>query len=152
MTVRLRRFIELEPYDAHAIWQLRQDVFVVEQGCPYSDLDGRDTEPGTLHAVLHHDGEVVGTLRILDDGNCWRIGRVTLARGARGRGLADDLIDAVLPELTDRPIVLDAQVGLTGWYASHGFTADGPEFLEDDILHLPMRRPRSSPDGASKFV
>ena len=141
MTVRLRRFTELDPVDAHDVWQLRQDVFVVEQGCPYSDLDGRDTEPETLHAVLHQDGEVVGTLRVLDDGDCWRIGRVTLARGVRGRGLADDLMAAVLPELTDRPIVLDAQTPLAGWYATHGFTPDGPEFIEDDIPHLPMRHP-----------
>lgn len=140
MSVRLRRFADLSAEDAYELWRLRQDVFVVEQQCPYPDLDGRDTEPGTVHALLH-DHHLVGTLRVLDDGDVWRIGRVLLARGVRGRGLANDLMEACLPELTARPIVLDAQSPLAGWYATFGFEVTGPEFLEDGIPHLPMRRP-----------
>ncbi len=141
MTVRLRRFGELAAHEAYAVWRLRQDAFIVEQDCPYPDLDGRDSEAGTWHALLEHDGAVVGTLRVLDDGDVWRIGRVVLAPGVRGRGLAEDLLDAVLPELADRPVLLDAQAPLAHWYATFGFAPDGPEFLEDNIPHLPMRLP-----------
>ena len=72
---------------AYEVWRLRQDVFVVEQACPYPDLDGRDVEDGTRHVVGWEDGDVVGYVRVLDDGDVWRVGRVVLAREARGRGL-----------------------------------------------------------------
>ena len=73
---------------AYDVWRLRQQVFVVEQDCPYPDLDGRDLEDATRHVVLLEDDTVLGTLRVLDDGDWARIGRVVLAPAARGRGLA----------------------------------------------------------------
>ena len=124
---------------AYAVWRLRQEVFVVEQECPYPDLDGRDPEPGTRHVLLEEDGALLGYARVLDDGDVWRIGRVGLARSARGRGLAEPLLAAALGACHGRDVVLDAQSPLQGWYASHGFTPDGPEFLEDGIPHVPMR-------------
>ena len=75
-------FAELDARTAYDVWRLRQDVFVVEQECPYPDLDGRDTEPGTRHVLLQDgDGALVGCARVLDDGDVWRIGRVLLAPG-----------------------------------------------------------------------
>ncbi len=133
-------FDALDPVTAYAVWRLRQDVFVVEQDCPYPDLDGRDPEPGTVHVLLHEDETLIGYARVLDDGTEWRIGRVVLARAGRGRGLADELMRCALLSCPGRDVVLDAQVPLAAWYASHGFVADGPEFLEDGIPHLPMRR------------
>ena len=132
---------ELSPRTAYDVWRLRQDVFVVEQECPYPDLDGRDPEAGTRHVLLTaHDGSLGGYLRLLDDGDELRIGRVVLARSARGQGLADGLVTAALAECGDRPVVLDAQSPLRSWYAGFGFEVAGPEFLEDGIPHLPMRR------------
>ena len=52
VTVRVLAFDDLDARTAYAVWRLRQDVFVVEQACPYPDLDGRDLEPGTRHLVL----------------------------------------------------------------------------------------------------
>lgn len=132
-------FEALETRTAYAVWRLRQQVFVVEQACPYPDLDGRDPEPGTRHVLLEHDGELVGYARVLDDGEVWRVGRVVLAPPARGRGLADLLVHTALQVCTGRDVVLDAQSPLAGWYASFGFEVAGPEFLEDGIPHLPMR-------------
>ena len=123
---------------AYDVWRLRQSVFVVEQACPYPDLDGRDTEPGTRHVLLEDDG-LLGYARVLDDGEVWRIGRVVLAPAARGRGLADPLMQTALSVCPGRDVVLDAQAPLTGWYATLGFEVDGPEFVEDGIPHLPMR-------------
>ena len=40
-----------------------------------------------------------------------------------------------------RPSVLDAQSPLAGWYATFGYEQTGPEFLDDGIPHVPMRRP-----------
>lgn len=136
----MQSFEELAPGTAYGLWELRQKVFVVEQECPYPDLDGRDVEPATRHVVLLDDGgAVVGCARVLDDGDVWRVGRVALDRSARGRGLADDVMRAALDLTGDRDVVLDAQSPLAGWYAKHAFEPDGPEFLEDGIPHTPMR-------------
>jgi len=132
-------FDRLDARTAYDVWRLRQSVFVVEQACPYPDLDGRDTEPGTRHVLLEDDG-LLGYARVLDDGEVWRIGRVVLAPAARGRGLADPLMQTALSVCPGRDVVLDAQSPLTGWYATLGFEVDGPEFVEDGIPHLPMRR------------
>lgn len=135
-------FSGLLPAQVYAVARLRQDVFVVEQECPYPDLDGRDLEPDTRHVLLEDmtDGSLLGYARVLDDGASWRVGRVVLSPPARGRGLADFVMDTALQVATGRPVVLDAQAPLAGWYAGFGFSVSGPEFLEDGIPHVPMRR------------
>jgi ElaA protein len=140
MNVVAISFEQLDTRTAYAVWKLRQDVFVVEQECAYPDLDGRDDEPGTRHVVLREGDELLGYARVLDDGDRWRIGRVVLAPAARGRGLADGLMTAALESCVGRDIVLDAQSPLADWYAGFGFEVTGPEFLDDGIPHVPMRR------------
>ena len=137
-------FSALDPLAAYGVWKLRQDVFVVEQHCPYPDLDGRDIAPETRHVVLEDEhGVVVGCARVLDElveRPVWRIGRVALHRTARGQGLGPRLLEAALAVCPDRDVVLDAQTPLTDWYAGFGFEVTGAEFLDDGIPHVPMRR------------
>ena len=140
MIISVLAFDELDARTAYDLWRLRQDVFIIEQACPYPDLDGRDLEPGTRHVVLREAEDLLGCARVLDEGDEWRIGRVVLARPARGQGLADGLMEAALQVCRGRDVVLDAQSPLAGWYATFGFVVTGPEFLEDGIPHLPMRR------------
>ena len=135
-------FDGLAPRTAYELWRLRQQVFVVEQDCPYPDLDGRDLEDATLHVLLLEDDHLIGCLRVLDDGVALRIGRVVVAPAARGRGLAALMMDQALAVCGDREVRLDAQTGLTGFYASYGFEVTGPEFDEDGVMHVPMCRPR----------
>ncbi|GAA1134821.1 GNAT family N-acetyltransferase [Nocardioides aquiterrae] len=135
-------FAGLDAETLYAICQVRQAVFVVEQECPYPDLDGRDLEPGTQHVTALLDDVIVGYARVLDDGDVWRIGRVLLTPPARGKGLADPLMQASLGLAQGRDVVLDAQTPLVDWYATFGFQVDGPEFLEDGIPHTPMRLSR----------
>ena len=141
ITVTALPFAALDAQTAYAVWKLRQDVFVVEQECPYGDLDGRDAEEGTRHVVLREDDRVIGGARVVDDATVWRIGRVVLAPDARGRGLADVVMETALEVCPDRDVVLDAQTPLAAWYAGMGFATDGEEFLDDGIPHVPMRRP-----------
>jgi len=138
-------FDDLDARTAYEVWRLRQDVFVVEQSCPYPDLDGRDVEAGTRHVVMREVDGVVGYARVLDDGEEWRIGRVVLAPAVRGRGLADQLLDKALEVCADRMVVMDAQTPLRAWYERFGFEVVGPEFLDDGIPHLPMRLHRQFP-------
>jgi len=136
---------ELDVRVAYALLRLRCDVFVVEQECPYPDLDGRDTEPATEHRWVHEAGEasvVLAYLRVLLDPAGRRVGRVVTAPGARGRGLAGLLVEQVVADHgSTSTVVLDAQRHLAGWYARYGFVRDGEDFVEDGIPHTPMARP-----------
>nr|WP_245852126.1 GNAT family N-acetyltransferase [Isoptericola jiangsuensis] len=133
----------LDPRTAYGMWRLRQDVFVVEQECAYPDLDGRDLEAGTRHVVLLDEGRVVGTARVLDDGDVQRIGRVVCHPDVRGTGASGELmraaVDAATQDAPEQDVVLGAQSPLVGFYGRFGFVVDGPEYLEDDIPHTPMR-------------
>lgn len=135
-----RTFGELSVDELYALLRLRSAVFVVEQECAYLDLDGRDTEPSARHVwAAADDGRPRAYLRVLDDGDERRIGRVVTDPSARSNGLAARLVAHVL-EHHRGPWVLDAQSHLTGWYARFGFTVAGDEFVEDGIAHVPMRR------------
>jgi ElaA protein len=140
--LRLRRaaFAELTPFELYGLCRLRVDVFVVEQQCPYPELDGRDTEPATVHLWFEADGEVLATIRVLDDGASRAIGRVATAAAARGQGLAARLIEEGIALAGDVPITLGAQAHLEGWYERFGFRRSGPGYVEDGIPHVPMRR------------
>jgi len=135
-------FADLDTNTLYALLKLRVDVFVVEQECPYPELDGRDTEPGTRHLWLAGQaGEPLAYLRVLDepDGSA-RIGRVCVSPDARRAGHAGTLLAAALALHPGRDAVLDAQTYATGVYEQAGFVVDGPEFLDDGIPHVPMRR------------
>ncbi len=135
------RFADLTPTQVHAILKLRSDIFVVEQNCPYQDIDGRDVEPGTRHLWIDHKGEPLSYLRVLaEPGGAVRIGRVVTHPDVRGKGHAGRLIRAVVSS-TKAALVLDAQTHLADWYASFGFRPSGPEFMDVGVAHLPMRRP-----------
>ena len=140
LTLRRARFHELTPYELYGLCRLRVDVFVVEQQCPYPELDGRDAEPATVHVWFEEDGAVLATIRVLDDGDTRAIGRVATSAQARGRGLAARLMADGIALCVDRPVTLGAQAYLEDWYGRFGFTTSGPGYVEDGIPHVPMRR------------
>jgi predicted GNAT family N-acyltransferase len=140
LRLREARFAELSGREVYDLCRLRVDVFVVEQECPYPELDGRDVEPGTVHLWYEEDGGVLSTIRVLDDGPTRAIGRVATAADARGRGLAAGLIRRGMELCAGLPITLGAQAYLEGWYEGFGFRRTGPGYVEDGIPHVPMRR------------
>jgi ElaA protein len=137
---RVASFPELEIGTLYEILKLRSEVFVAEQACVYVDPDGRDTEPGTRHIWLEKSGKIRAYLRILDDGDTLRIGRVVTAPAARGEGLAGRLVAEALKIIGDQPSTLEAQSHLKNFYAKFGYEQNGPEYVEDGIPHIPMRR------------
>ncbi|MDQ2709484.1 MAG: GNAT family N-acetyltransferase [Actinomycetota bacterium] len=145
-TVHRSWAVDLDPASLYALLKLRVEVFVVEQACPYLELDGRDLEPRTRHHWLGGRGDpepVLGCVRLLKepDGG-YRIGRLCVVRELRGRGLGHRLMDAVLAEVADGNCVLDAQVTWAEFYAGHGFEPTGEPYDWDGVEHVPMRRPR----------
>src|SRR5690625_252293 len=83
----------MDPRILYKILQIRTDVFVVEQNCPYPELDGRDLEPDSEQLWVTVDDEVAGTIRILRDADALRIGRVVVAAKHRGTGVARELFE-----------------------------------------------------------
>jgi ElaA protein len=139
--IRVASFRDLDATTLYAILKLRVDVFVVEQKCPYPELDGRDDEPGTRHVWLTRGDEILAYLRIVDNDGTERIGRVVTAPQARQGGYASRLMAHALEVVGNRPSTLEAQAHLTGFYGRFGYEQSGPGYVEDGIPHVPMRRP-----------
>ena len=137
------------PFDAvpkrtmHDIIRLRIDVFVVEQQCPYPELDGRDADPDTVHWWATDADQIVATCRILTAQRSGEhvLGRVATHPTVRGGTTATKLVDAALDSVSG-PVTIGAQAPLEGWYARFGFERSGPDYIEDGIPHLPMRLER----------
>ena len=148
MTVALRRAWakDLDAATLYELLKLRVEVFVVEQACPYPELDGRDLLAETRHFWLEQpDGTVVATLRLMEEHaggeKAFRIGRVCTQRAARGQGHTSRLMQAALADVGDHACRINAQTYLIDMYGKHGFVVDGAEFVEDGIPHVAMLRP-----------
>lgn len=141
--IRRAPFDSLQLQDLYDILRLRSEVFVVEQTCVFLDIDGRDTEPGAEQFWVRDEAGVVATLRILDEGDgVWSIGRVIARPDARGSGIASRLVAEALDVLRGdarQSVIIGAQTHLATWYGRFGFIVSGPEYVEDDIPHVPMR-------------
>lgn len=139
--IRHGRFDELDGATVFGLARLRQDVFVVEQACAYPDLDDHDFASETVHFWAGEGTSLVACLRLLRDGAGWRIGRVCCVPEKRGRGLSGRMLSAALDRAgRESEVVLDSQTYAAGFYRRYGFVEDGPEFIEDDMWHVPMRR------------
>lgn len=149
-TVHAATTADLDAVVLYGLLRLRVDVFVVEQACSYPELDGRDLELLTRHLWTADAVGPSAYLRLLDDGEQARIGRVCTRADARGAGLAAQLMHSALELCAGRDVVLDAQSHLAGWYARFDFEPAGPEFVEDGIAHTPMRRLPVNPVAAPK--
>ena len=149
----LKSFDELKNTELYQIFKMRVDVFVVEQDCPYSDLDGKDTKPGVLHfygvdSDQSSDENIVAYLRILPPDISYpdmtSMGRVVTSKLARGTGVGHQMLEkavAVLDEKwPDKVCHISAQSHLQGYYNRQDFFAVGEEYLEDDIPHIGMER------------
>lgn len=141
----VQAFHEMDARLLHDVLRLRVDVFVVEQHCPYSELDGAD--PGALHVVGRNpNGDVLAYARILppaQDG-LPHVGRVVVAMAGRGHGIGRQLMLEVLHALhvhyPGSPSALAAQAHLEGFYSSLGYMATGQQYELDGIPHINMVR------------
>ncbi len=147
VTWHCKHHTELTKTELYAALALRTQVFVVEQNCPYLEVDGRDLEGDTCHLLGWRGEELVAYLRLLDpalnDGEVV-IGRVVTAASARGTGLGHGMMEQALLACGLRwpglPVYMSAQAHLQGYYGRYGFVAATDVYLEDDIPHIGMRR------------
>ena len=141
MTLQIKRFDELTGEELYRILKLRVDVFVVEQACPYPELDGLDR--GALHLWLEDEGEVLAYLRVLDRGaesDYVSIGRVVARERRKGLGtrILREGIRAARERFGAEAIYLEAQTYAVGLYEKQGFRIISEEFLLDGIPHVKM--------------
>lgn len=136
-------FAELGVDALYAALQLRSEVFVVEQDCPYQDLDGLDQE--SIHMLCWRGDELLATQRCLPPGLSYpesSLGRIVVSPAARGLRLGRELVqrgvDHNLARWPDSGIYIGAQAYLDRFYRSLGFVPDGEEYLEDGIAHIHM--------------
>lgn len=143
---------DLSKDELYAVLALRTQVFVVEQRCPYQEVDGLDLLGDTCHLLAERDGELVAYLRLLDPqrhAGDVVIGRVVTAASARGSGLGHELMERALQACAERwpglPVYLSAQAHLQRYYGRYGFASVTEIYLEDDIPHIGMRRSSTHP-------
>ncbi|AJA69287.1 GNAT family N-acetyltransferase [Myroides odoratimimus] len=143
-----KAFDELTVSELYDIMRLRTDVFVVEQNCPYPELDGKDKK--CLHIYATKLDQVVACARIVPPGLSYpeiAIGRVAVHADYRkdgyGRILMQHAIDKIEEEFGAQDIQIGAQCYLKKFYSSFGFVASSEEYLEDGIPHVDMIRKAS---------
>lgn len=140
-----KHYSELSLNEFHDIIALRIKVFVIEQNCPYQDLDGLDKECYHL-LTTNEKNEVVGTARIIPPGLLYPdagIGRIVLDESARGANnghlLMKYSMQFIFTKFGQVDMKLSAQKHLEKFYNQHGFISTGKEYLEDGIPHVEMR-------------
>ena len=124
--------------DGDALAAIRRRVFIEEQQVPEAlEWDGEDL--GARHWLALHEGQPLGTVRLLADGH---IGRMAVLMQARKNGLGSRLLRAAINAARAQGLVevyLHAQMQALGFYGRHGFVAEGQLFMDAGIAHRAMR-------------
>ncbi|MEM6965186.1 MAG: GNAT family N-acetyltransferase [Bacteroidota bacterium] len=145
MTFKCVPFYRLNLDEFYACMALRQEVFVVEQDCPYLDADGKDQAAWHLTG-FDGDGKLIAYSRLLPAGVAYKkyasIGRVVTSPAIRGQGMgialmntSKDWCNKLFP---NQPVKISAQTYLLKFYKNLGFEPVGKEYLEDNIPHIGM--------------
>lgn len=141
MELKTKHYSELTPDELHDIYRYRVAVFVVEQNCPYQEIDGNDKV--SWHLWMEDHGEMVAYLRVLPAGTTFddvSIGRMICTRRRQGWAtmLLKEGIKLAVAEFHAERITIGAQVYARGLYEKVGFVQTSDEFLEDGIPHIMM--------------
>ena len=125
----------------NAAFALRREVFVWEQKVPEAE-ENDEFDLTATHYVAVADGEVVGTLRLIELVEHTKIGRVAVRSAYRGRGVARQLIERAMADARQagrNKFYLTAQSDKLGLYHKLGFVEFGPEFMDGGMPHRAMR-------------
>ncbi len=137
-------FNELSLKQLYEVMKLRQEVFVVEQDCPYLDADDKDQ---LSHHLLIYVGEKLAAYtRLVPPGVSYpkysSIGRVVTRLAFRGKGIGQSLmknsISRCIELFPNNSIKISAQCYLEKFYTDLGFQDLNLRYLEDNIPHMAM--------------
>ena len=139
------QFDELSLDQLYDILRLRQEVFIVEQDCPYLDADGKDQK--SYHVIgIDQNKKLQAYTRLVPPGISYEqyvsIGRVVTSSEVRGKGQGSPLMKYSIRQCQElwpqHKIKISAQVYITKFYKELGFEKVGEQYLEDDIPHIAM--------------
>ena len=142
MQTVIKKWNDLSIDEVQSIFGLRSEVFIVEQECPYQDVDGRDPEAD--HLLLYENNILCGYTRIFPKNTYFKeasFGRTVVKKKYRGNGYGHVLVNEALKYLKNKKentIKISAQSYLKEFYTSHGFVEKGNEYMEDGIPHTGM--------------
>ena len=141
----IKKFDELTLNELYDILKLRVDIFVVEQNCPYGELDNKDKE--SIHIFYRENGEITAYLRIIPKFLSYEsvsMGRICVKQEFRsrklGREIVKDAINYIEKDLKEYIITIGAQEYLKDFYVSFDFKPVSDVYDEDGIKHLDMQR------------
>jgi predicted GNAT family N-acyltransferase len=140
MIVRIANTYE----DIEACFQIRDEVFVIEQKVPVTrERDEHDRT--AIHFLVLDDGRPAGTARavLMDHGTTAKIGRVAIIASKRGNGIGKILMAAVEEKLRQKHVAkfaLDAQTHAVQFYERLGYDVYGEEFMDAGIPHRHMTK------------
>ena len=136
-------FSELTLETLYDIMRLRQEVFILEQNCPYLDADGKDIH--SYHLLGYVDSELVAYLRLVKPGISYdelSFGRILTSKKIRGNGVGKLLMEEGIKQskilFGNIPNRISAQMYLKKFYNAFGFKETNKEYLEDGIPHIEM--------------
>jgi ElaA protein len=139
----LKKFNELTLHQLYAAMQLRIEVFIVEQTCPFQDADDKDQE--SYHLLGYSNEKLVAYTRLVPPGVIYQepsIGRVVTSPSVRGSGSGKALMQESLNRAYHlfgiRHIKIGAQLYLKKFYEGFGFQQISEVYLEDGIPHIYM--------------
>ena len=142
---KIKSFEEITTSELYEIIKARVDVFVIEQDCPYPDLDDYDQK--ALHLWAEQDLKVLAYCRIFNKGIKYpetSIGRFLTTEKGRGKNFGKQLIQYAVETIENRfrtsEIRISAQDYLLRFYSGFGFEDTGKKYLEDNIPHTEMFR------------
>lgn len=140
-----KHFKNLSTTELYQILQLRNEVFIVEQNCPFQDLDDKDFKCYHLIGFDTESQKVMAYTRIVPAGISYEetsIGRVVTSPLARGTGIGKQLMKKSIELLEELyggvSIKIGAQLYLKKYYESFGFEQIEEVYLEDGIEHILM--------------
>lgn len=138
MQVKLKSFDDLTSREVYEILRLRVDVFVVEQACPYPEIDGKDYD--AIHIYLENQGQILAYARVYKEDGQIHIGRVIAKE--RRKGHATIILKEAIREVREKyqagKIHIEAQIYAKNLYKKVGFEEDSEPFLLDGIEHIKM--------------
>ena len=141
MELITKHFSELSNEELYDILKARVDVFVVEQNCPYPEIDGKDKD--AYHLFLRDENGIAAYLRVLKGGVSFpepALGRILTTRRSEGLGakIVNEGIRFIAKKLGAEKIRIEAQVYAKGFYEKLGFKQCSEPFMDDGIEHIEM--------------
>lgn len=139
--------------ELYEIYKIREDVFVVEQSCPYHEVDENDLK--SLHVyALDDQQKIIAYARIFPEGDTVTFGRVLINRKYRGTGFGKELVSKLIKVIEDtapgEKVVIEAQEYIQPLYASFGFKRTSEVYQIDNILTSRWNSFRAADDSLGK--